>query len=153
MAATIRTVSKTTASLSDAKNLKTGPRCQEGRTEKMVAMIGDQFPQERGAVQHAVVAQPSWLWGQRASCPLIGLSCLARNEGKISGISSAALSLISLAPGLTRSRSDFFAPLPSAGGPRTRFPRRSCSWPRAYWSSRVRHHFVQAFQRLRIGLV
>src|SRR5439155_643691 len=83
-------VSKTTASLSDAKNLKNGPRCQEGRAEKMVAMIGDQFPQERGAVQHAVVAQPSWLWGQRASCPLIGVSCLARNEGKISGISSAA---------------------------------------------------------------
>src|SRR6267143_6284335 len=39
MAATIRTASKTTASLSDAKNLKAGPRCQEGCAEEMVAMI------------------------------------------------------------------------------------------------------------------
>src|SRR2546430_16213803 len=41
------------ASLSDAKNLKTAPRSQEGRAEKMVSMIGDQFPQERGAVQRS----------------------------------------------------------------------------------------------------
>src|SRR5947208_4315616 len=40
MAATIRTASRTTASLSDAKNLKTEPRCQGGRTEEIVAMVG-----------------------------------------------------------------------------------------------------------------
>src|SRR5437763_15937902 len=40
MAAMIKTASKTTASLSEAKNLKTGPRCQEGRAEEIVAMIG-----------------------------------------------------------------------------------------------------------------
>src|SRR5438477_1965866 len=40
MAATIRTASRTTASLSDAKNLKTAPRCQWGRTEEIVAMVG-----------------------------------------------------------------------------------------------------------------
>src|SRR5207248_2246175 len=58
MAATIRTASRTTASLSDAKNLKTEPRCQGGRTEEIVAMVG-RAVSTRNACDSTLTSSPS----------------------------------------------------------------------------------------------
>src|SRR5882724_12885727 len=121
MAATIRTASKTTASLSDAKNLKTAPRCQEGRVEEIVAMIGRAVSTRIALGSTIAVAQPSWLWGQRASCPLIEASSVARGRRNFSPISFAVPSLFSLASGLARAHADFFAPPPAGGEPQIRF--------------------------------
>src|SRR5437899_226941 len=125
MAATIRTASKTTASLSDAKNLKTGPRCQEGRAEEIVAMIREQFPQESRAVQlSSSLSRASVEGSRRESFKVTSAGFLdsARNDGKISAYWSAMPSLFSLASRLARGRADFFAPSPSGAETQIHFP-------------------------------
>src|SRR5207244_13401453 len=135
MAATIRTVSKTTASLSDAKNLKTGPRCQEGRAEEMVAMIGRAVSARIARGSTIAVAQPSWLWDQlRKLSGLIEVSCVALRVMNFSAISCAVPLLFSPAFGPAPEREDFFAPPPVDHEPQIRFPRHSCFSPRAYWA-------------------
>src|SRR5438270_137829 len=125
LAATIRTASRTTASLSDAKNLKLGPRCQEGRTEEIVAMICAQFPQERRAVQLSSSSSRASVEGPRRESFKVtsaGFLDSARNDGKISADCSAMPSLFSLASGLARWRADFFAPSPTGAETQIHFP-------------------------------
>src|SRR5947207_11841302 len=139
MAATIRTASRTTASLSDAKNLKTEPRCQGGRAEEIVAMVG-RAVSTRKACDSTLSSSSPRSGGRRIEGSrrrylkafAAGSLDSARDDGKISPISFAVPLLFSPAPGQGRGSADFFAPSPAGVETQIHFPRRSCFLPRAY---------------------
>src|SRR5438874_8074189 len=103
MAATIRTASKTTASLSDAKSLKTGPRCQEGRAEEIVAMIGRPVSARIGRGSTRLLVIPSESRGsRRESFELTSSGSLdsARDNGKETAVIDRRYRRKSLRPSL-----------------------------------------------------